>query len=163
MNDENSADLFQDQFQKYAAAYLSAYNQYLHAKAMADQLKEESDAAEQAVIGFARDIGMSHSKTEVTLPGLGKFSIKQEFYGQVTQENMGKVYGFFKDQKREQEFFQMTVRKSPLNQYIREKVKEKREEVSDLSGPIRPDLPEGLECYTKTSVSITSRNAEFKL
>lgn len=153
---------FKKKFRELAASYLSQYNRYLKAKSEADRLKTESDIAEHTILKFAKDVGLAANKTELTFTGLGKFSIKETFFGNVTKPNIGKVYAFFKDQKRESEFFQLSVRKAEINKYVREKVQETEMENPE-GGANQINLPDGIDCAVKTSVSVTNRNPDFTI
>lgn len=153
---------FKKKFRELATSYLSQYNRYLKAKSEADRLKTESDIAEHAILKFAKDVGLAANKTELTFTGLGKFSIKETFFGNVTKPNIGKVYAFFKDQKREGEFFQLSVRKAEINKYVREKVQETEMENPE-GGVNKINLPDGIDYVVKTSVSVTNRNPDFTI
>ena len=102
----------------------------------------------------------------IAFEGLGRFSRSEEYYGSVTKPNIEKVKKFFEAQKREDEFFQITARKSELNKYVRQKMEELRHNRFDSDsegGEINPNLPEGLELYKKVSISILGRNPKFGL
>jgi hypothetical protein len=157
--DEAVQGAFDKQFKEYAERYLSSYNKYVQAKAVMDDLKNKSDAAEVAMISFARDIGVLTSEVALTYDGMGTFKIKEAYFGNVTKANRAKVFAFFRNQKRENEFFELSVRKAEVNKFVREKVDKCKK--NSKGGEIEPDLPDGVSFGKKHSVSLSNRNSSF--
>lgn len=156
-NSSEMSEPFKKKLKEYSAFYLSKYNEYLKAKAEADRLKTESDAAECSLIAFANSIGADSNATIFTFEGMGKFTLKESYFGNVTSNNVEQVYHFFKGQKRERDFFQLGVRKAKINEYVREKVKTAEEN----GGDVKSLIPNGITVSRKQSISISKRNTEY--
>lgn len=158
---------FTGKFREVAETYLMSYNKYLKAKAVMEDLKAQSDANEMEMIDLAKTLGVLGSELELTYEGLAKFKIKQSFFGNVTKANKAKVFSFFREQKRENEFFELSVRKAEVNKYVREKIDEcKRANKANKGGEeggeeIKPDLPEGISFGKKHGISLSNRNSDF--
>ncbi len=158
----NLPDEYQKRFRELAERLLSAKNQYLESKKETDALKGQQDDAEQALLTYVETTGCS----AISFDGLGHFSRSEDFYGNVTKPNIDKVKKFFEAQKRDDEFFQTTARKSELNKYVRQKIAEFRHSrfnSDHKGGDINPDLPDGLDMYKKVSISIRGRNPHYGL
>ena len=147
---------FTASIQKFAEDYLGKYNRYLIAKAHMEELKSESDQAEAAMIRFAKQVGFD-AKTEITLPNIGKFAIKEKFVANILKDNILTVFAFFKEQGREKEFFELAIRKSKLNEFVKEQI------VLAVKTQEKPSFPDGLTVVPLKSVSISQRNPQFGL
>ncbi len=151
---------YQDRFRHLSETFLTKKNQYLKAKEIADQLKGEQDEAEWALIQFAQNTGC----LSATYKNLGHFSISEQFFGNVKQQNIQKVFAYFREQKRELDFFQTAPKKSEFNRYVRTKIDEfKRSSEFKNGGEIKLQLPDGIDMITKWAISIRGRNEQFGL
>lgn len=151
------------QFKDYAENYLKAYNKYSKSKAETDELKSLSDAAEYAMINFAKDLGILATEVNLAFDGMASFKIKETYFGNIPKDNKAKVFAYFKNQKREGEFFELSVRKSEVNKFIRERINEAKVRQKQNKGgeALVIDLPDGITLGKKYGVSLSNRNSGF--
>jgi hypothetical protein len=155
---------FGKKFKTYAENYLQSCNKYKKAKAIADDLKVESDAAGAAMINYAKELGVLTTEINLQYDGMATFKIKESYFGNVLKENRAKVFTFFKQQRREKEFFELKERQSNFNAYVKEKLEEcKRNKKGgeDLIKEVELNLPEGLTLGRKHKITLSNRNDDF--
>lgn len=130
---------YEDAYRKLSENLLALSNKYAKAKEETDLLKAQRDKAEYDLTSFYtrhKDV----CPDSVTYTGLGTFKQREEVYGDVAQADIDNIFNFFKDQKREDEFFKLAAIKTSFNKFVREKqaeFNEAQQKVEQISSQVR--------------------------